>query len=213
MLPLPASATKGTSISSLVRDPCRLCKPVLAGVGRVDEGDGGTGQQRHVAQPGERDRRAAARRTALVDQLVPAHDPGGVAVAFGGGRSQVAGRPGTGVQPAEPALAGHEVDHGHDVAAEQLDLGPTSIWPWSAVTTRTAPGGSSVDQVGHQAVDGPQLGVVELAEPAAVGHLVDAVVVGVDEGLALAQQPADLDGQRREDLVPVQGGVARDGRR
>ena len=83
-----------------------------------------------------------------------------------------------------------------------------SIWPWSAVTTSTASGGSSVDEVAHQAVDRPQLGVVAVAEPAAVGHLVDAVVVGVDERLAGAHQPVDLDRERRRDLVAVQRRVA-----
>ena len=39
----------------------------------------------------------------------------------------------------------------------------------------------------HQAIDGAQLGVVELAEAALVGHLVDAVVVRVDEPLPRAQ--------------------------
>ena len=90
---------------------------------------------------------------------------------------------------------------------------PTSICPWSAVTTSTAPAGSSLDHVGHQPVDGPQLGVVVGPEAAAVGHLVDAVVVGVDEGLALTEQPADLEGQRRGHLVAAEGGVARGGRR
>ena len=49
-----------------------------------------------------------------------------------------------------------------------------------------------------------QLGVVVVAEPVAVGHLVDAVVVGVDEGLAGPQEAPDLDGQRRRDPVAVQ---------
>ena len=71
--------------------------------------------------------------------------------------------------------------------------GPTSIWPWSAVTTSTAAAGSAAGDLGHQPVDGTQLGVVVLAETVGVGHLVDPVVVGVDEGLALARQPRDLD--------------------
>ena len=41
-----------------------------------------------------------------------------------------------------------------------------------------------VEQVADEPVGGTQLGVVELAEAALVGDLVDAVVVGVDERLA-----------------------------
>ena len=46
--------------------------------------------------------------------------------------------------------------------------GPTSTWPWSAVTTSTAPGGRTLEQVGHQPVGRPQLGLVVRAE--AHGH-------------------------------------------
>ena len=67
-------------------------------------------------------------------------------------------------------------------------LSPTSTWPWSAVTTRRRPAGSDSDDVGDQAVDRDELGVVVVAQAVLVGDLVDAVVVRVDERLAGPQR-------------------------
>ena len=54
------------------------------------------------------------------------------------------------------------------------------------------------DEVAHQAVDVGQLGVVVLAQAVLVGHLVDALVVGVDERLARPQQPVRTSTSRVE---------------
>ena len=68
-------------------------------------------------------------------------------------------------------------------------------------------GRQHVEDVGDEAVDGAQLGVVELAEAVLVGHLVDALVVGVDERLAAAQQLGDLGDERGGDPVAGDAGA------
>ena len=70
------------------------------------------------------------------------------------------------------------------------------------------PRGKSGDQVGDEAVDRDELGVVVVPEAVSVGDLVDAVVVGVDERLAGLQPVPDLDRKRRRDPVVEEGGGA-----
>ena len=82
---------------------------------------GSNGMRADVAEAiGEAVAQRAAEPTVLL-QLEAAADPGGVAVALGAQGEKVLGRPGAGVQPAEPSLARKEVDHLHGVAAKQLD--------------------------------------------------------------------------------------------
>ena len=63
------------------------------------------------------------------------------------------------------------------------------------------PGNEDVEDVADDAVGGAQLGVVEVAEAAFVGGLVDAPVVGVHEALPGAQLATDLHGDRRRGPV------------
>ncbi len=214
MLPPPGSATKGTSISSAVSDPCRLTSrlsPVSAGSMKAI---GACGIRATSPRRATKPAASGPPNRPSSTSLVPPLHPGGVGVAGAGRVEQVGGGAGPGVQPAEPALARDAARTRPMISRPRSSSrGPTSIWPWSAVTTRTAPVGQLGGHVGHHPVDRPELGVVVLAETAGVGHLVDAVVVGVDEGLALADEPADLDGQGRGHPVAVQRRGRRGGRR
>ena len=70
-----------------------------------------------------------------------------------------------GVEPTETALAGQKPHHGHGVAPEQLHLGAHVDLAVVGGDHQDGARGQFSDQVGHQPVDGPQLGIVEVAEP------------------------------------------------
>ena len=74
-------------------------------------------------------------------------------------------------------------------------------------------GRQRLEDVADEAIDGAQLGVVERSEPALVGDLVEAVVVGVDERLTGGELVADLDRDARrrpptDGCAPAQVGLA-----
>ena len=113
-----------------------------AGVGRVVEADRGERHERDVAEAGgDRggDRRA---EPVLVDDLLPGDDPGEVLVAlerapWPGRRRCRGGRATSGSGPRP--TAGRRGRAGR--ASGSTMLSPTWTWPWSAVTSSTAPGG------------------------------------------------------------------------
>ena len=90
---LPAKATRGTYISSVVSEPWRRLQAALAGVGRVDEGDGGVGNKGDIAQPvGEGVGREARRTSPRRRRWSRLEHPGGLAVALLGRRQRGRGR-------------------------------------------------------------------------------------------------------------------------
>ena len=125
-----------------------------------------------------------------------------------GGRGDVVGRAGPAVQPAEPALAGQQADAVHHVAAEHLDGRADLDLAVVGGDDQDGARREDVEDVGDEAVDETQLGVVVLAEAVRVGDPVDAVVVGVDERLAGREQPPDLDDEPGRRPQPVEGRVA-----
>ena len=149
----------------------------------------------------------------LVDDLVDRHHPAGVGVVRGGRLEQVAGVAGPGVEPTEPALARLEVDVGHDLGGRGDDA--------IAHVDLAVVGGDDQDRarwqhledVGDEAVDRVELGVVELVEPVLVGDLVDALVVGVDERLARRSSWATSVTERGGDPPAGEAGAVEVGQR
>ena len=117
------------------------------------------GQQGHVADPAAQVVGQRPAEQTLVDELVRVMTQVVSPYPLGGRVGQVAGCAGPGVEPPEATLAGHEPTMDM-ISRPSSSTWSTSISPWSAVTTRTAPEGSSAHQVAHQPVDGPELGVV-----------------------------------------------------
>ncbi len=126
---------------------------------------------------------------------------------LGGHGQEVGDRPRSGVQPAEAALPREELDAGHELASEKFDVESDVDLAVVGGHHQHRARWEAFDQVGHQPVTNPELGVVSVSEAAAVGDLVDAVVVGVDEGLTGTGQSVDLHRERREHLVAVERGV------
>ena len=85
------------------------------------------------------------------------------------------------MEPAEPALPADEGHAIHDLGPEHLDGAAHLHLPVVGRDHQRASGREHVEHVTDQPVGGPQLVVVEIAQPLGVGDLVDALVVGVDE--------------------------------
>ena len=194
-------ASSGTSTSADVSEPCRQTSangPESAGSWNVT---GRERHERHVAEPG-RDRGGDRRaEPLLVDDLLPGDDPGDVLVVLERPLGQVVGAAVAGVPPAEATLAGlvgHEVEQlGGGLDRVVADLHLAVVGGDQQHRARR----QDVEEVADEAVGGAQLGVVEVAEAALVGGLVDPAVVGVHEALPGSQLVADLDGDRRRGPV------------
>ena len=182
-----------------------------AAVVGMGEGPAVSGHQGHVAQPGPGRVGNDRSQPAAVDYLGGGVDPRLLSVGAGCGLVEVAVPAWPGVQPAEAGLARlclRAVEH------RAVDLDQTL-----GAVHQTVVGyghhrrslGEDGEQVGHQPVAGPQLGVVVLPEAVLVGHDVEALVVGVDEGLPRGQQVPHLHREARQHLVAEAAGVAQVG--
>ena len=180
-----ARRARGTSISAVVTEPCRLTSskgPVSVGSSKA-MGSRATRatSPRRPAAAGVTDRAEPALVEELLDAAPPRPGRRGPRWPPRAGRRRVPGtacshrnRPSPDCRATRAATDGREAD---DVVAD-VDL---------AVVGRDherRAGGQVLEHAGHEAIGGHELGVVELAEAVLVGHLVDAVVVGVDEPLA-----------------------------
>ena len=140
--------------------------PVSAGsmkaIGRV-------GDQGHVPEPGRRARRSSGppnqpSSTSCSRSIDPGACPRSARRRT---CQQVVGGAGAGVQPAEPPSPEKNCTDGHDLPPEQLDPGPDVDLAVVGGDHQDGPGGQLGHQVADQPVDGPQLGVVVVAEPVA----------------------------------------------
>jgi len=158
--------------------------------------------QRNIAEPsGHRwtDHRA---EPAGVDQLFAAMDPRILAMVLRGCRQQVGRGPRLRVQPTESPLAAliprqpqHVVVRRHD-AITNVDLAMISGDQERCARRQNC------KKVGDNSIGGAQLSIVELAEAAFVGDLVDAVVVRVHQAISTTKMVTDDQRQTRRNPPP-----------
>ena len=167
-------------------------EPQLTGVGRVEEGRRRERDQRHVAQACRHlgrghPARASRRRSSAPSsaprprrRAAPTRSPPRPRRRPGRTCSQ-RNRPSPLIRVTASMISG-------PMSSTEP---PTSTCPWSAVTTSAAPGGSTSSTSPTRRSTAPQLVVVVRAQTLGVGHLVDALVVGVDERGPAGRQLAD----------------------